>query len=629
MTDDSLIQLWAPSAKHVELCTFGIWNPGENASLQLSDQPRQRLAMTSASLGNHQIQIDAQENTLYAFSLDGGPPLPDPRSQFQPFGVHGPSMLVNQGSYAWQAKRWTGCDPDDLAIYELHIGTFTPQGTYAAAQSHLPRLAQLGVNAIELMPLGQSAGRWNWGYDAVNLHAPSAAYGTPDQLKSFIDAAHDHDIAVIHDVVYNHFGPEGNYLREFGPYFSARHKTPWGPAPNFDRRQSAAVRQYVCDNVRMWLHDYRFDGLRIDAIEFMCDESPRHIVADMMDTARSVQRESGHRKLMIAETNVYNPDFISAADGTPETGMDLIWCDDVLHAIGKTITNVDRIPQRSYDGFESLVQVLSDGALYQGPVGSRQRLEKPLDPSHLQRLVCCIQNHDFVGNQPDGTRLVQQAGFETAGVAAGLMLLLPSIPMLFMGEEVAAESPFYFFVDYGDDHLRRAVNRGRRAEYPQYDWSKTVRATDVDAFQHSNLDWETINASSRSNEMRDHYQSLLRIRRQWRRSGHLSSQAPQLISDSKAQSLLLSYDLPPQSTASTSGVETSHNWQSNQVWLACRFDTSTTTTKPPPVSPPKISVTDPTQILLTFGNVKIDPENQYHLEPASLLVGHGPYHSFQ
>ncbi len=452
----------------------------------------------------------------YWLQLHNGPPRPDPASRFQPDGVHGPSQVVSQ-QFAWTDTSWQGVKRDDLVIYELHVGAFTDGGTYGSAIDRLGELVELGITAVELMPLVETAGRWNWGYDGVDLFAPRNSYGSPRDLCRFVDAAHAKGLAVIVDVVYNHFGPEGNYLGDFGSYISHRHNTVWGAAPNLDdTKDSEQMRRFLIANAIHWLDEYHIDGLRVDAIHCILDDSEIHWVHDLSDAVRRWGELHHRQPLLIAEANVYDPEMTVP---TREGGYDFdaAWCDCFLHGVFAVLRPEERLSNRVYRQSD-LAVVLEQGFVYEGTI-HRPRWRVILDyRPNTHGLVYSIQNHDFIGNHPLAKRLHQLTSVQTQRAAAVLLLLSPAIPMLFMGEEFCCEHPFLFFVDFGDEDLRRAVVAGRHAEYPQHDWSSSVSPIKEAAFNSAKIG----PVSDGDEATWQWYRSLIAMRKRLRTLGLLS-----------------------------------------------------------------------------------------------------------
>jgi malto-oligosyltrehalose trehalohydrolase len=512
---------------------FCVWAPThDRVFVLLTDQGR-RVEMSPLREGYHAAEVNgvvAGELYQYEFSgrsdEAGATARPDPASRFQPRGVHGPSMVVAPYDQ-WNDHRWKDASREELIVYELHVGTFTQAGTYPAAIDRLDELVDLGITAIELMPLADAAGRWNWGYDGVNLFAPNHNYGSPEELSGLIDAAHSRGLAVFLDVVYNHLGPEGNYLGDCGPYLSVHHHTPWGAAPNFDDpTHGAQLRRFFIANAIHWLDAYHFDGLRIDAIHCMRDDSERHVVAELAQGVRDWSRESGRSALLIAESNVYDPNMLMPLEDGG-MGFDAEWCDDFLHSVFAVARPGEHLCHRTYHAGKDLDQTLRFGFVYEGSLREQRGRRTPTRRVLADGLVYSIQHHDFIGNHPLGKRLHQRTSLDFQRAAAALMLLCPAVPMLFMGEEFACEHPFKFFVDFTDDPLRRSVVDGRKREYPQHDWSAGTLPIDDEAF----LDSKIGAAEDGNLEMRSWYQRLIALRKDWRDRRLLSDANLSVVND--------------------------------------------------------------------------------------------------
>ena len=520
-------RVWAPHRRSVEV---EVQRPGGPQRFPLQDQGDGYFSGVIRGVG---------PGDLYQYRLDATDLRPDPVTRFQPDGVHGWSEVIDPNGYPWGDGHWRGCEKNGLVIYELHIGTFTPGGTYASATKRLMELKDLGITAVELMPIAQSAGRWNWGYDGVNLYAPRETYGRPEELRAFVDVCHSIGLAVILDVVYNHLGPEGNYLAEFGPYFTNRYETSWGPALNYDGEQSDAVREYIIGNAVHWIDEYHFDGLRVDAIHYMFDQRRPSIVTEMQTALRERENQLGRRVLLIGETNVHDPQML-APPSAGGHGLDAIWCDDFLHSMFAVVSPGQDLTHRQYRGAEDLALALQRGFVFEGFPHQRVDASPPRERAELESLVMGIQNHDFIGNHPLGRRLHVAASPSVQRSAAALFLLYPSIPILFMGEEFAAPAPFHFFVDYGDPHLRAAVVHGRMNDYPQHDWSTAVLPISGEAFFQSQIgEMEAGDAG-----MYGWYRALIRIRRQWQDEGWLRSDCLQVTHQPQWHLYALRYTRP-------------------------------------------------------------------------------------
>lgn len=433
--------------------------------------------------------VPAEPDALYRYVLDQVA-RPDPVSGYQPQGVHGRSQIINHRAFPWTDQSWSGRAKRELIIYELHVGAFTEEGTFRAAIDRLPELCELGITAIEVMPVAQSPGRWNWGYDGVDLFAVRNTYGTPNDFKAFVDACHCCGLAVILDVVYNHIGPEGNYLAEFGPYFSSRHHTRWGEAFNFDDVESQQVRRFIVANALYWLDEYHLDGLRLDAVHCIHDDTTPSILTEIRQVVSAYALSAGRCVHLIAETNVYDRELLGNDEG--KHAYDGIWCDCIMHSLYSLALPDLQLTQREYRGASDVAESLRFGYVYEGPplrrasdIGSEAECDGAT--SQIESFVVQLQTHDSVGNHPNGQRIHQLTSKAFQKAAAALVLLYPGIPLLFMGEEGAAASPFPFFVDFEDDRLRRAVEQGRSQEYPQHVWGTALSPIEDETFYISTL----------------------------------------------------------------------------------------------------------------------------------------------
>ena len=498
-----------------------VWSP-------TSDEVRvicgDRVAATLARLdsGYHAGIVDKLSiGDGYQLSFDGRPPIPDPASRAQRDSVHGDSVVVDP-AFDWTDGDWRPPAIEDWVIYELHVGTVTDGGTFTSLIERLDELVALGVTAIELMPVADCAGGWNWGYDGVHLFAPNRNYGSPADMRRLVDAAHAKGLAVVLDVVYNHLGPEGNYLGAAGPYLSSRHQTVWGDAPNFDDPVNGdQCRRWFIANAVYWLDEFHIDALRVDAVHCIVDTRRPHVASEFAAAVDRMNQSSDRpsstpHKFLIAESNVYDPEMIRPAD-RGGIGFDAAWSDDFVHSLYACLMPGVNLSDRDYRPGDDLRQVLTTGYVYTGTLDQFRRRDDPVDPVPTDRLVRCVQNHDFIGNHPTGRRLATLTDRSTAASAAALMILSPSIPMLFMGEEFACENPFAFFVDFSDASLRQSVIDGRRREYPQHDWSTGILPTDREAMTGSRIGPITDRA------MWHWYQSLIRLRKSWQTAGVLGA----------------------------------------------------------------------------------------------------------
>ncbi len=452
----------------------------------------------------------------YGFSLDGGPTRPDPRSPSQPDGPDGLSRAVDHDAFGWTDDGWAGRRlTGQSVVYELHVGTFSPEGTFDGAIDRLDHLVELGVDVVELLPVNQFPGRWGWGYDGVDLYAPHAAYGGPDGLKRLVDAAHGRGLAVVIDVVYNHLGPAGNYLREFGPYFTDRYNTPWGEAVNFDGPGSDEVRAFVIDNARMWLRDYHADGLRLDAVHAILDTSAIHVLEELAGRVAELAAEVGRPLFLIAESDLNDPRLVrpTAVGGY---GLDAQWSDDFHHALHAVVTGERSGYYADFGAVGQLAKALRQSYVHDGTYSAfRQRRHgRPPTGVPAVRFLGYLQNHDQVGNRATGERSSMLVGPGLLKVAAALVLLGPSVPMLFQGEEWAASTPFLYFTDHQDPELGRLVSEGRRREFASFGWAPddVPDPQSPKTFEQSQLDWDEVNEGVHG-QLLDWHRRLIQLRR--------------------------------------------------------------------------------------------------------------------
>lgn len=447
--DGVLFRVWAPTVKSVEV---ELVEAGQKVSLLKDGEYFQGLA--TAAPGDR-----------YWYWLEGTVRRPDPASRSQPDGVHGPSQVIDP-AFAWNDHEWHGRSLDECVFYELHVGAFTPEGTFDAAIGRLDYLDELGVTAVELMPVAQFPGTRNWGYDGVFPFAPQQSYGGADGLKRFVDACHQKGLAVLLDVIYNHLGPEGNYLHAFGPYFTDRYQTPWGDAVNFDGPFSDGVRHFFIANACYWVSEYHLDGLRLDAVHGIFDFSPRHILTELAAAVHALSGKLGRHAYVIAESDLNDPRLVIDADNSG-FGLDAQWCDDFHHALHTLLTGERDGYYQDFGKFSHLVTAFRDGFVYSGNYSRYRHRRHGNSSAHLppDRFLVCIQNHDQVGNRARGDRLAEQLTPEQLRLAAATVLLSPYLPLLFMGEDYGETAPFPYFISHGDPALIDAVRQGRRAEF--------------------------------------------------------------------------------------------------------------------------------------------------------------------
>lgn len=431
--------------------------------------------MTRNEQGLWSIDVpDAGPGTRYLFRLPNGSERPDPASRHQPDGVHAASALIDP-RFAWTDDEWTGIPLRDYVIYELHPGTFTPEGTLDSAARELTRLKELGITAVELMPVAAFPGDRNWGYDGVYPWAVQNSYGGPDAFRRFVDVAHGTGLAVILDVVYNHLGPEGNYLGEFGPYFTDRYRTPWGLALNFDGPGSDAVRDYFIGNALYWLGECHVDALRLDAVHAIVDHTAIPFLQDLARAAHVLGEDEGRPRILIAESDLNDARMIRSEDAGG-IGMDAQWSDDFHHAVHVLLTSERSGYYAGYGTLEHIARTLRDGWYYQGDFSDYRGRRYGAPPTGIrpEQLVVSLQNHDQVGNRMHGDRLTATLPDEAVRAGLGLLLLSPFTPMLFMGEEWGERSPFLYFVSHGDEQLLEAVRKGRTEEFRAFEWKGEI-----------------------------------------------------------------------------------------------------------------------------------------------------------
>ena len=495
--------IWAPFAETVEV----VLNQN-NASHVLSKDPQGYWSQSIPGV---------KAGDLYKFRIDKKE-FPDPASLSQPEGVHSWSRVVDHSAHAWQDESWKGRELGDMIIYELHVGTFTPKGTFEAVIEKLDHLEELGINTIELMPIAQFPGDRNWGYDGVYPFAAQESYGGVDGLKKLIDACHRRNFSVLLDVVYNHFGPEGNYISQYGPYFTDKYHTPWGSAINFDDEYSDQVRNHFIQNTLMWLRDFHFDGLRLDAIHEIIDRGARHFLKELSEKTDELEAKTGKRYILIAESDL-NDTRIVQEYKKGGYGLEGQWVDDFHHSVHTLLTGESAGYYADYGKMEYLAKAFKQAFIYDGiysPFRKKSVGNSPqgFDPSNF---VICIQNHDQVGNRLLGERLAELVSFEKQKLAAAIMLSAPFVPMLFMGEEFGEKKPFQYFISHGDPDLVKAVQEGRKREFEYFFHSHSEgEFPDPQAdetFQNSKLNWN-FEQEEQQKLLFEYYKELLKLKKQ-------------------------------------------------------------------------------------------------------------------
>lgn len=474
---------------------FRVWAPEANRVTLLLEDDGRSLPMQASGGGYHEAFVEGlPAGARYRYRRDDGAPMPDPAARAQPEGVHGPSAVVDPGAYAWQQTGWQGLPQEALVFYELHVGTFTPEGTFDAARERLAYLKELGVTAVELMPVASFPGTRNWGYDPAAFFAPAAAYGSPDALRTLVDAAHAEGMAVFLDVIYNHFGPDGAYAAAYGPYFTDKHHTPWGGAINLDDAGSEGVRRFFVENALHWLREYRMDGLRLDATFALYDDGPTHFLAELSAAVDRLSHATGHRRYLVAEDH-RNLARVYRSRDEGGYGLDAGWIDDFHHQMRNLTAGDDDGYFSDFAGTTAhdVAQTLRQGWFFHGQHSDYFDEERGTDPSalRLDQFVFYIQNHDQVGNRPQGDRLTQEVGLPLYRAASALLLFAPQLPLLFMGQEWAATTPFLFFTDHNEE-LGRRVREGRREEFADFaGFAGDVPDPQAETtFARSTLDWD-------------------------------------------------------------------------------------------------------------------------------------------
>ena len=504
--DQAEFRVWAPFQREITLRLMR--GGGAPQDLRMGRDGEDFVATAAATAGGR-----------YCYVLDDGLAVPDPVSRLLPEGVQSTTEIVDPAAFGWSDDAWRGIDFRDYVIYELHVGTFTPAGTFDGVIEKLEYLQDLGISVLEIMPVAAFPGTRDWGYDGVSPYAVQASYGGPEGLKRLVDTAHRIGLGVMLDVVYNHLGPEGNYLPKFGPYFTSQHKTPWGDAVNYDCAGCEHVRQFVVNNALYWIGEYHLDGLRLDAVQTIKDDSPRHIVAEIQERVQELAARVGRRICAIAETDENDSRYIkSRKDGG--YGLDAVWSDDFHHAVHAFFTGERQGYYRDFGDAQQIARALRDGYVFQGehfgfwdrPRGTSAK-DVPLPAN-----VICLQNHDQVGNRAKGERLTVLTTRGARKVAAALLLLAPHTPLLFMGQEYDEAAPFQFFADFQNVALKKAVSEGRRSEFKDFDFEEVPDPGDPSTFERSKLAWVE------DREMLEWYRELLQWRKQYVSEGERTAE---------------------------------------------------------------------------------------------------------
>jgi maltooligosyltrehalose trehalohydrolase len=512
--DEALGAVWSPDGT----CKFLLWAPkAKKVDVRITDgkAPRNKSVVSLAALDRGYffgVAKGVSADALYQYVIDGKAERPDPASRFQPRGVHGPSQVVD-AKLDWKDDAWHGLSLQKYVLYELHVGTFTPEGTFDAIIPRLANLKQLGITALEIMPVAQFPGGRNWGYDGVYPFAVQDTYGGPAALKRLVNACHQQGMAVVLDVVYNHLGPEGNYLGEFGPYFTDAYRTPWGAAVNFDGPHSDEVRRYFIQNALQWINEFHFDALRLDAINAIVDTSARKFLEELSAECHTAGEKLGRNVYLIAESD-RNDARVVAGSEVGGWGLDASWNDDFHHSLHVLLTGERNGYYEDFSGVEDLARAFRDGFIYAGQYSKFRQKRHGTSTQDLraEHFVVFSQNHDQIGNRMLADRYSQSLPLDRVKLAAAVVLLSPYIPMLFMGEEYGESAPFQYFVSHEDAGLIAAVRKGRKEEFARFQWTKELPdPQDEKTFLKSKMNWELQN-SGEHKLIRNFYERLFKLR---------------------------------------------------------------------------------------------------------------------
>lgn len=543
-------------------CGFRVWAPkSERVDVRILGPQPQRVPMRKRERGYFDATLEGVEaGSRYVYVLDHGNERPDPASRFQPEGVHKPSQVVDSRGFGWTDADWRGIALDEYVLYELHVGTYTREGTFDAIIPHLENLKNLGITALELMPVAQFPGDRNWGYDGAYPFAVENSYGGPEGLMRLVNACHARGLAVTLDVVYNHLGPEGNYLGEFGYYFTDKYKTPWGQAVNFDGPHSDEVVRYFIENALSWISDFHIDALRLDAIHGIVDRSAQPFLRLLAQAVHKFSRRSGRQIYLIAESDFNDVRYIQPRD-CGGYGIDAQWSDDLHHAVHALLTSETNGYYQDFGKVEDLVKALREGFVYSGQYSAyrEQRHGNSSLEIPARQFVVFDQNHDQTGNRMLGERLSKLVSFEALKLAAGVVILSPFIPLLFMGEEYGEEAAFNYFTSHGDSDLIEAVRAGRRSDFAAFRWKgEPPDPQSEESFLASKLRHDLAGSGSHRN-LREFYRALLRLRKERRALAHLSKQSMEVTGFEVEKALAV------------------RRWlETDEVFIVCHFGKETT-----------------------------------------------------
>lgn len=497
-------------------CEFVVWAPLiRGISLKMVSPPERIIPMEQDRDGHWKRAVsEVYPKMSYLYRLEDEVERPDPASHFQPEGIHGPSQVVDHKEFNWEDEEWKGIQLSEMIIYELHVGTFTPEGTFDAAAARIADLKEMGVSAIEIMPVAQFPGGRNWGYDGTYPFAVQDSYGGPDGLKRLVNESHKRGVAVILDVVYNHLGPEGNYLWNYGPYFTAKYRTQWGEAINFDGAYSNGVRNFFIENALHWFENYHIDALRLDAVHSIVDVSARPFLQGLAERVKKFSEEKGRDFYLIAESDLNDSRVIKRQE-LGGYGIDAQWCDDFHHAIHTAVTAENRGYYIDFGSIHHLVTSLRDGFVYSGQYSKHRKMNHGNSSKEIpaEQFIIFSQNHDQVGNRMNGERLTSIVSFEALKLMAGMVLLSPYIPLLFMGEEYGEDAPFLYFVSHFDPDLIEAVREGRKEEFKAFGWrDEPPDPQSMDTFIKSKINWHK-RVEGRHKVLLHFYKTLIRLRK--------------------------------------------------------------------------------------------------------------------
>ncbi len=495
---------------------FRVWAPYcKKVSLKIiSSKKNEVIEMNSETDGYFSISTrKAYAGSNYYYLLDDEKQRPDPVSRSQPDGVHGASEVVDPNEFLWTEKGWKGNKLTETILYELHVGTFTQEGSFDAAIQKIPHLKKMGITTIELMPVAQFPGTRNWGYDGVGLFAVQNSYGGSLGLKKFINACHAQKIAVCLDVVYNHLGPEGNYLLDFGSYFTKKYHTPWGDALNYDDAHCDAVRNFILSNLLYWMHEYHMDAFRLDAVQHIYDASPRHLLTEIREKLTEESSRMKRKVHLFAESEMNDVRLIQPLQKSGY-GIDAQWSDDFHHALHSCLTKEKRAYYVDYNGIADLAKAIKKSFIYEGQYSVFRKKKYGTDAARFsgKHFIHYLQNHDQIGNRAWGDRITTQISFEAQKVSAVLLILLPAIPLLWMGQEYGEKTPFQYFVDHHDANLLQLVRQGRKKEFALLGWNDLPDPADPDTFLNSKLNWK-LAGEGKHQLLLKFYTDLIRLRR--------------------------------------------------------------------------------------------------------------------